>query len=265
MKRKEQAVILSNDPIAQDIYSLRLRVTFADEVRAGQFVNLFLTDTSRLLPRPISICEADAKHNEIRLVYRVQGAGTKDISAMKAGQGLAVMGPLGNGFPYDKAGGKRVILAGGGIGIPPMLAVCKALFDEDGENSPRSVTFAAGYRSSDTYLLEDMKALAPVLIATDDGSLGTHGTVLDAISKSGLEADIIFACGPKPMLRALKEYALSRQISCFVSMEERMACGVGACLGCVCKMEKTDEHSRVHYARVCKDGPVFRAEEVDLT
>ena len=106
--------------------------------------------------------------------------------------------------------------------------------------------------------------MADVYVATDDGSVGTHGTVVDVLRQEHITGDVIYACGPKPMLAAVKAFAEEKGILCYVSMEERMACGIGACLGCVCKTKHEDEHSHVHNARVCKDGPVFLAEEVEL-
>ena len=234
MKRKEKAYVIAQEQISAGIYSLRLSVSFARDVRAGQFVSLFSADRSRLLPRPISVCEADA-------------------------------GPLGNGFPLDQAAGRRVLLVGGGIGIPPMLACARGFAALPPEQRPSSAAFVVGYRNADTYLLDDLREAAPVYTATDDGSLGTPGTVLDAIRAEDLEADVVFACGPKPMLRALRDFTDERGMACFVSMEERMACGVGVCLGCVTRTAGVDAHSHVHNARVCTDGPVFDAREVDLT
>ena len=121
-----------------------------------------------------------------------------------------------------------------------------------------------GYRNAQTFLKEEFEAAGELYISTEDGSVGTKGNVMDAIRENDLEADVIFACGPKPMLRAIKAYALEKGISCWVSMEERMACGIGACLGCVCQSTETDAHSHVHNKRVCKDGPVFRSTEVEL-
>ncbi len=265
MKRKETARVLSQELLAEGIYSLLLKVSFADEVKAGQFVSLFSKDQSHLLPRPISICEADAKEGTLRIVYRVVGYGTEEFSKLREGDTVEVMGPNGNGFPIREMKGKRVLLVGGGIGIPPMVASAKALLQTKEDEKCASFAFAVGYRSDDTYLLEEIKELAPVYISTDDGSLGTHGTVLDAIRENNVQADVIFACGPKPMLRGLKEYAKEQGITCYVSMEEKMACGVGVCLGCITKTTEVDEHSKVHNARICKDGPVFLAEEVDLT
>lgn len=252
---KELATVLSQESIAAGIYSLVLKVSFAEDVIPGQFVSLYSRDASRLLPRPISICESSPEEGTIRLVYRIAGAGTSEFSKLIAGEKIEVLGPLGNGFPVKEYAESRVLLVGGGIGIPPLLSCARKLTDK---------TFAVGYRS-ETYLLADLESEATVLVATEDGSLGTPGNVLDAIKADGVKADVIFSCGPKPMLRALKAYAAEVGIPCYVSMEERMACGIGACLACVCKTTGIDGHSHVHNTRICKDGPVFLAEEVDIT
>ena len=120
------------------------------------------------------------------------------------------------------------------------------------------------YRNSDMFLLDEFKKQGEVYIATEDGSVGTKGNVLDAIRENALDAEVIYACGPTPMLRALKNYAAENNIECWISMEEKMACGIGACLACVCKSKEVDGHTNVHNKRVCKEGPVFLAEEVEL-
>ena len=120
-----------------------------------------------------------------------------------------------------------------------------------------------GYRD-ERFLEKEFQEAGPVYIATEDGSAGTRGNVLDAVRTQGLEADVIFACGPTPMLRAVKQYAAERGIDCWISLEERMACGIGACLACVCQSREVDGHSNVHNKRICKDGPVFKASEVEL-
>jgi dihydroorotate dehydrogenase electron transfer subunit len=247
---KELATVLSQESIAAGIYSLVLKVSFAEDVIPGQFVSLYSRDASRLLPRPISICESSPEEGTIRLVYRIAGAGTSEFSKLIAGEKIEVLGPLGNGFPVKEYAESRVLLVGGGIGIPPLLSCARKLTDK---------TFAVGYRS-ETYLLADLESEATVLVATEDGSLGTPGNVLDAIKADGVKADVIFSCGPKPMLRALKAYAAEVGIPCYVSMEERMACGVGACLGCACRTR--DEKGEEQFVHVCKNGPVFKAEEV---
>ena len=244
---------IKQEEIADDIYSMWLHTEqIAAHAKAGQFVSVYCKEGSRLLPRPISICEIDRKDGALRLVYRVAGKGTEEFSSMHTGMQLKVIGPLGNGFPKQE---KKAFLIGGGIGIPPMLELAKEL------NCEKQIVL--GYRD-ELFLLDEFRKQGEVYIATEDGSVGTEGNVLDAIRENGLTADVIYACGPLPMLRALKEYAAKEDIECWISMEERMACGIGACLACVCKSTEKDAHSNVKNKRVCKEGPVFRAEEVDF-
>lgn len=257
-KTKEICAIVSQECIGKDIYSMWLQTEqIAKEAVPGQFVSLYSRDGSKLLPRPISLCEIDRAQGQIRLVYRVtgKGTGTEEFSRYHAKVGIETMGPLGNGFPLEAVKGKKVFLIGGGIGIPPMLQTAKEL---DAEK-----IMVLGYRD-ELFLNEEFKAYGEVYMATEDGSAGTKGNVLDAIRENGLQADAIFACGPTPMLRALKTYALEQNIPCWISMEERMACGVGACLACVCKTKEKDAHSNVHNKRICKDGPVFLSTEVEI-
>lgn len=162
------------------------------------------------------------------------------------------MGPLGNGYTIKD---KKAIVIGGGIGIPPMLELSKQL------NCEKAMVL--GYRD-ETFLKEEFEALGDVYVSSDLGTAGIKGTVLDAIKEYGVEGDIIYACGPMPMLRAIKAYAEEKGIEAQISLEERMACGVGACLGCVCKSKEKDEHTHVHNKRICKDGPVFDAREVEI-
>lgn len=258
MKQKKSCEIISQEEISSGIFSMILEAPkMAEEAKPGQFVDLYCHDASRLLPRPISLCGIDREDGTLRLVYRVSGKGTKELSRYRKGDRIEVLGPLGNGFPLEEAVHKRVLLVGGGIGVPPMLETAKALLGKT------EFTSVLGYRD-DPFLLEDFQKYGPVVVATEDGSIGTKGTVLDAIHAWQLDAEVIFACGPKPMLRALKTYAEEHHIVLWVSMEERMACGIGACLACVCQTTKKDEHSQVNNRRVCKDGPVFLASEVEL-
>ena len=170
---------------------------------------------------------------------------------------MPVIGPLGNGFPYEKAEGKKVFLMGGGIGVPPILELAKQMQCEEKQ-------IVVGYRDAHTFLKDEFEQNGTLYISTEDGSVGTKGNVMDAIREQNLDADMIFACGPTPMLRAIKTYAEEKGIECYISLEERMACGIGACLACVCKTKEKDGHSNVNNKRICKDGPVFLSTEVDL-
>lgn len=255
-KYKERAGILTQEKLASDVYSMWLGAKLiAKAAKPGQFISVYSQDGSRLLPRPISICEVNEEMTAIRIVYRVVGKGTKEFSAMAAGESLEILGPLGNGFPLERAEGKRAFLIGGGIGIPPILQLAKEL--------PGKKQIVVGYRD-ELFLKDELEQYGSVMVATEDGSAGTKGNVLDAIRQGQLTADVIYACGPTPMLRALKAYAQEKGMECWLSLEERMACGIGACLACVCQSKEVDAHSQVHNKRICKDGPVFLSTEVEL-
>ena len=254
MKYKETARVLSQEYLGENIYSMWLQTDkIAAEAVPGQFISLYCKDGTRLLPRPISLCEIDGRQGRLRLVYRKVGKGTEEFSALTAGDTIEIIGPLGNGFPLENEG--HALIIGGGIGVPPLLQLARTL--------PGKKTLVMGYRSQ-TYLEAELRETAPMVIATEDGSQGTRGNVIDAIKANHLEADTIFACGPMPMLRALKTYAEEHNMKAWISMEEKMACGIGACLACVCKSKEIDEHSKVHNKRICAEGPVFDAQEVEL-
>lgn len=256
MKQKQTAAVLSQRQTAPGIYDMWIETDIARDALPGQFLCIYPKDRSTLLPRPISICEISGDKKALRIVYRVAGAGTGEFSRYREGDGIEVMGPLGNGFPCKEAAGKRVFLMGGGIGIPPILELAKQM---DGEKQ-----IIVGYRDAQTFLREDFERYGSVFIATEDGSVGTRGNVMDAIRENGLTADAIYACGPMPMLRAIKTYAVKQGIKAYISLEEHMACGVGACLGCVVKTAEVDHHSHVHNARICTEGPVFDADDVEI-
>ena len=261
-KQKMTAVILSQEKIAEDIYSMWLKAEpIAAEAVPGQFISMYTNDGVSSFQVPISLCEIDQEKGALRVVYRVTGkqTGTEQFSLMKEGDTLDVMGPLGNGFDLETGREKKAMLFGGGIGVPPMLELAKQL--KAGYQTECQLVM--GYRS-ETFLTKELEENGTLYIATEDGSTGTKGNVMDAVAANSLEADVIYACGPTPMLRAIKQYAEENKIECYISMEERMACGVGACLGCVCQSKEVDHHSHVHNKRVCKDGPVFLATEVEL-
>lgn len=260
MERKKECVtVISQESLADGIFSMWIRTEASKEAKPGQFISMYTNDTSKLLPRPISICEIDQEESALRVVYRVTGenTGTEQFSKMKTGDSLEIIGPLGNGFPVEKATGKKAFLMGGGIGVPPILELAKQVDCEEKQ-------IVVGYRDAQTFLKEQFEENGKLYISTEDGSVGTKGNVMDAIREHALDADIIFACGPMPMLKAIKQYAEEKNIECYISLEERMACGIGACLGCVCKTKEKDHHSNVNNQRICKDGPVFLATEVEI-
>ena len=288
-KFEEIAVVVDQNALGSGIYDLTLKTkNIAKAAKAGQFVSVYSNDRSKLLPRPISLCGIDRDEDTIRLVYRVTGenTGTEEFSKLVMGDKIRILGPLGNGFTVEP--GKKVFLIGGGIGVPPMLQLAKDInsgvvqtsgavdtnTQEKGQTEEKQINghgkkicdmnIIMGYRDENTFLLDEFKEQADSFVATEDGSVGTKGNVIDAIKENGLEADVIYACGPMPMLRALKAYAMEHDMECYVSMEERMACGIGACLACVCKTKDKDAHSNVNNKRICKEGPVFNAKEVEL-
>lgn len=252
-KIKNTAVVESCEALDKDIYSIWLK---DKEVAAlavpGQFINVYCNDGTKVLPRPISICDVDKENGKLRIVFRVAGEGTKQFSSLKAEDKIEILGPLGNGFTKE---GSKAILIGGGIGIPPMLLLAKELNCEK--------TIVLGYRDS-LFMKDEFEKYGKVIVSTEDGSFGTKGNVIDAIKENNVTGDIIFACGPKPMLKGVKAFAQDNNITAQISMEERMACGIGACLACVCKSAEKDHHTNVNNKRICKDGPVFYAQEVEL-
>ncbi len=256
MKQKTTAKVRSQREIAPDIFDMWIETSLGADAKPGQFLGVYPKDQSTLLPRPISICETDRAGGALRIVYRIAGAGTREFSGYQKGDAISLLGNLGNGFPLEQGSGKKAFLMGGGIGVPPILELAKQL---DAEKR-----IILGYRDRNLFLKEDLEKYGAVYVATEDGSAGTKGNVMDAIRENALEADVIFACGPMPMLRAIRAYAGERGIPAYISLEEHMACGVGACLGCVVKTKKIDHHSHVHNARICTDGPVFEAQDVDI-
>ncbi len=257
MSRLFSAEIANSRHLCEDIFELEIKAD-TEDIIPGQFFNLYLNDEAHLLPRPISVC--DAKNGILKFVFRKVGYGTKVFSELSGGTVLRLLGPLGNGYPIESLNKeKRILLAGGGLGVPPMLLAARIL-------AARGMSFeiVLGFRD-EGFLLEEFEAVkASVHLVSDTGRIGEKGNVIDCINHKELHPDTVFACGPKPMLSALKNYTQEKGINLFVSLEERMACGVGACLACVCETAEMDEHSMVHNKRVCKDGPVFDAKEVVL-
>ena len=237
--------------LSRETYSMWISCPqMADLAQPGQFVHI--KTEGFFLRRPISICQV--RPDGLRLIFSCRGEGTRQLSQLKAGDFLDLMGPLGHGFDLLPKESK-VVLVGGGIGTPPMLSLA--------EHYGAGAVACLGFRSKNQAILcDDLNATGCIVqVATDDGSLGKKGHA-GLLLEQQLKSDLpqrIYACGPLPMLRAVKDLAQQYQVSCQLSLEERMACGVGACLVCACKAAGKD--APVH---VCKEGPVFWAQEVEL-
>ncbi len=250
-KNKISTRIIDNQEISSGIYKMIVSAsTIVECASPGQFVNLYCNDGSRLLPRPISICEVDKNTGNLVLVYGLVGGGTKEFSIKNSGEDILLLGPLGNGYNVDKTIRDHIIV-GCGLGVPPLLEIVKNL-----EGNKRVYL---GFRTGKFLIEEFQKYASQVYIATDDGSFGKKGTVVDLLEDQNAEGQMIYSCGPKPMLRALSNYAMRKDIKAQISLEERMACGIGSCVGCVVKIKEGDTWD---YKKVCKDGPVFLSKEV---
>ena len=207
MKKKITATVLSQKEIAPRIFDMWIATELAACAKAGQFIGVYPKDRSTLLPRPISICQVNDKKDALRIVYRIAGQGTAEFSSYQEGDGVEILGILGNGFPTETAEGKKVFLMGGGIGIPPMLELAREL--------PASAEkqIIVGYRDDQLFLKEDLEKNGTVYIATEDGSVGTKGNVMNAIEENHLQADVIFACGCFVPLKNTRTKRRSRHIS----------------------------------------------------
>lgn len=225
----------------------------AGESWCGRFVNIQCGE--KTLRRPISICEIDQENGTITLVFEVRGEGTKWLSERKAGEELNILGPLGNGFFPDQT--KPAIFIGGGIGCPPMLGAAQDYGQE--------AVAILGFRSKEQLILLDKfeKCCQSVSVTTNDGSFGTKGFVTDVLADKlkDMPGSVVYACGPMPMLKGVAAMCAEHNVDCFVSLEQRMGCGIGACLVCACK---THDQDGEHMRHVCKNGPVFDAREVDF-
>ncbi|MBR5090329.1 MAG: dihydroorotate dehydrogenase electron transfer subunit [Ruminiclostridium sp.] len=246
--------IVGKKALAADIFSFTVHCPeVAELARCGQFVHILAPGFT--LRRPISICGIDRAEGTIRFVFLVKGHGTEAIARLDEGDMIDMIAPLGNGFSVQSApSDKRVIVVGGGIGVPPMLETAK---------NCKNVTAVLGFRSYGNIILADeFKAVCDeVIICTDDGSVGENAIVTAPLTRELDKGEVgaVFACGPTRMLGAVAELTKQYGVFCEVSLEERMGCGVGACVGCVARINRNGEEKLL---RVCKDGPVFNAGEV---
>ena len=246
--------IVSKNQLTDGIFDYVISCPEIAEIAlCGQFVNIKVNGF--MLRRPISICGIDREKGTLRIVFEVRGEGTKKLSELETGDRLDIIAPLGGrGFELLDSS-KKAIIIGGGIGNPPMLPIAQHY----GSNS----VVISGFRNAAAVILQEdfAKTGAETVLCTDDGSAGRKGFVTDALAEQleKSKPDIIYACGPAVMLKRIVEAAEKYGVRCQVSLEERMGCGVGACLVCACR---TIRDGKEFYSHVCKDGPVFEGKEV---
>ncbi|MBJ7928512.1 MULTISPECIES: dihydroorotate oxidase B electron transfer subunit [Bacillus cereus group] len=259
MMQKQNMIVVNQKEIAKNIYELVLQGTLVQQMNEpGQFVHIKVAEgIAPLLRRPISICNVDQEKNEFTMLYRAEGQGTKTLATRKQGEMVDVLGPLGHGFPVEEAEtGQTALLVGGGIGVPPLYELSQRLVAKGVR-----VIHILGFQTKDVVFYEEKFAeLGDTYVATVDGTYGTKGFVTDVIDNYGIDFDILYSCGPLAMLRALE--GRYKEKKAYISLEERMGCGIGACFACVCHLQ--EDPSGHSYKKVCSDGPVFPIGEVVL-
>jgi len=255
---QDRMKVIGQQKIAENIFEMKLSGKLVGEINSpGQFVHIRVSDSFEpLLRRPISIASIDEEKNEMTIIYRAEGRGTTLLSMKSAGDKVDVLGPLGNGFPVKAtAPGETAILIGGGIGVPPLYELSKQL-------TAKGVTciHVLGFQTADvSFYEEEFSRLGETYIATVDGSKGTKGFVTNVMESIGEDFATYYSCGPMPMLNAVQTAYADKKG--FLSFEQRMGCGIGACFACVCQ---TTDKTNKEYVKVCSDGPVFPAGVVSI-
>ena len=246
----EQMELLNQVEIAPNIFSMILKGQMVSQMQAGQFLHIRVPDDSKLLRRPISIAEIDRDNLTCRIIYRIEGGGTAIFSQLPVGSFLDVMGPQGNGFDLSPVrSGDHALIIGGGIGVPPLLEVAKELHARGAR-----VTAVLGFSDKSAVILEaEMKKSAEVIVTTDNGSYGRQGYVSAVVDKLPQDYVAVYSCGAPAMLQYV-DRKFQDHPHAYLSMESRMACGMGACYACVVHVAGQDESVN---KRVCEDGPVF--------
>jgi dihydroorotate dehydrogenase electron transfer subunit len=262
---KGVVTVVSNRQIAERIFRMEVEGELISSMtQPGQFIHVKCgTGIDPLLRRPISICDVDADRGRLTMIYRAEGHGTRVLSEYVNGQPLDILGPLGEGFPIEgRKAGEHALLVGGGIGVPPLYYLGKEL-----KKRGVCVTFVIGFgTASQVFLAQELAELGDIHVVTIDGTAGTRGIVTDVLTEeNGLgtsDWDVLYSCGPLPMLRALQDTYQEADKEGYISLEQRMGCGIGACLACVCPVQEPGEGKK--YRKICSDGPVFAFGEVRL-
>lgn len=252
MKKRHTMTVIANDEIAAETFELVLHnEKIAKEAKPGQFLHISVP--GHTLRRPISIADVDHVKGAVTILFKVVGSGTNQLAALQMGEVIDVLGPNGSSYPFASLQkGETVLLIGGGIGVPPLYFLAKTLYEKE-----INVQCILGFQSKEYVFYEDQFAqIADVQIVTDDGSYGRKGLVTDMIAEVAPFKQY-YSCGPMPMLRAVKEKL--PHIEGYLSFEERMGCGIGACYACV-----IPTNDIAGYKKICSDGPVIRASEVNI-
>lgn len=259
----ENVKLINKEKLKEDIYKFSV---YSEEMcklaKPGQFLEVkVIKGVEPLLRRPISIYNVNKEEKIIEFIFQIKGKGTDILSGVEIGKEIDIVGPLGNGT-FDIKDYKNVAIIGGGIGTFPLYELSKNIYGKS------NVNIYLGFRNKDFVVLEEefSKVSNNLIITTDDGSYKEHGYAINKLKddiEKGNIPEIIYACGPLPMLRAVQKLALEKEIPCQISLEERMACGLGVCLGCAVKVVTNDAETTT-YKHVCKDGPVFWANEVEI-
>ncbi|WP_245705153.1 dihydroorotate dehydrogenase electron transfer subunit [Alteribacillus persepolensis] len=251
--------ICSNQEIAENTFEMELTGALVQDIQApGQFLHIKPShENVPLLRRPLSICDADQRGGTLSIIYRTEGIGTNLLSKKTNGETVDVLGPLGNGFSLSDINQEQTaLIVGGGVGVPPLYGLAREL-----ARKGVHVETVLGFSDAEALFYEDaFKETGNVYVSTVDGSAGQKGFVTDVIDQEDLAFDRLYACGPTPMLKALENKFPKAEG--FISLEERMGCGIGACFACVCHTQTDPEGSE--YRKVCSDGPVFPLREVVL-
>ena len=256
---KVNCELVKKEMLIDGIYKFSVKAPeIANVAKAGQFLEIKVSETGEpFLRRPISIYNIDGE--VVEFIFQVKGRGTELLAERNVGDLIDIMGPLGKGAFAVKEY-NNVAIIGGGIGTYPLYELAKEL------KGKANINVYLGFRDKSLVTCEkefEAIGLNKLVVATDDGSYKEKGFAIDFMKKDIEEhkVDMIFACGPHPMLKAVRQYAIENNIPCQISLEERMGCGVGACLGCATKIKDGDGF---RYGHVCKDGPVFNAADVEI-
>ncbi|MCI9016366.1 MAG: dihydroorotate dehydrogenase electron transfer subunit [Clostridia bacterium] len=264
MKVNINAKLIKKEQLKNDIYKFSVQAPeIVKQAKPGNFIEIRVQDQVQpFLRRPISIYNMEKEKGILEFIFQEKGIGTQILSKREVGEEIDIIGPLGYGT-FGIKEYKNVSIIGGGIGVFPLYELAKNLKSQ----TKSHINIYLGYRNKDCVILEEefKKVSDKLNITTDDGSYGTKGFAIDLLKEDikNQEIDSILACGPLPMLRAVKELAKQCNIECQVSLEEKMACGLGACLGCAVKTSRSSKESP-EYWHVCKAGPVFNAFDVDF-